>query len=118
MFAGQNVEVIDCKFVTEGQYIWTGYAENISFVNCEFIGKDRAVKVLSVVQNGTTTRTVSFKKCNFFAAQNNKAVLEGASGTATAKDNYIINIEDCTMNGAFDKWFNAEKSADKYTVNK
>ena len=94
MFAGDVTTVTDCTFVNEGQYFWTGSADNITFTNCEFNGVERAVKVCTVGNAGA--RTVTFNNCQFTATNQVKSAIEidGSKGSS-----YVVNINDCTATG-------------------
>ena len=94
MFAGDVTTVTDCTFVNEGQYFWTGAADNITFTNCEFNGVERAVKVCTVGNAGE--RTVTFNNCQFTVTNQVKSAIEidGSKGSS-----YVVNINDCTATG-------------------
>ena len=94
MFAGDVTTVTDCTFENEGQYFWTGTADNITFTNCEFEGVERAVKVCTVGNAGA--RTVTFNDCQFTATTQVKSAIEidGSKGSS-----YVVNINGCTATG-------------------
>ena len=94
MFAGDETTVTDCTFENEGQYFWTGTADNITFTNCEFEGVERAVKVCTVGNAGA--RTVTFNNCQFTATTQVKSAIEidGSKGSS-----YVVNINGCTATG-------------------
>ena len=94
MFAGVETIVNDCTFENEGQYFWTGTANDITFNNCQFNGKERAVKVCTVGNNGE--REVTFNDCEFTAQNPVKAAIEidGSKGSS-----YVVNINGCTHSG-------------------
>ena len=116
MFAGDEVTVNNCEFKTEvEQYFWTGSSSSISFTGCNFTGVNRAVKVLSIGNGQTETRTVKFTQCHFDAAQTEKAVLE-LDGTS-ANSPYSVTIDNCTKSKTFTAWFNdKDVTAGKYVV--
>ena len=94
MFAGDETTVTDCTFENEGQYFWTGTADNITFTRCKFNGLERAVKVCTVGNAGT--RVVTFNDCEFKAETQVKAAIEidGSKGSS-----YTVNINNCTESG-------------------
>ena len=94
MFAGDETTVTDCTFENEGQYFWTGTADNITFTRCKFNGLERAVKVCTVGNAGT--RVVTFNECEFKAETQVKAAIEidGSKGSS-----YTVNINNCTESG-------------------
>ena len=94
MFAGDETTVTDCTFENEGQYFWTGTADNITFTRCKFNGLERAVKVCTVGNAGT--RVATFNECEFKAETQVKAAIEidGSKGSS-----YTVNINNCTESG-------------------
>ena len=94
MFAGETTTVNNCTFTNVGQYFWTGTAKNITFNNCVFNAKERAIKVCTVGNNGE--RTATFNKCTFSAKTQVKAAIEvdGSKGSS-----YKVYINECTETG-------------------
>ena len=94
MFAGETTTVNNCTFANEGEYFWTGTAKNITFNNCVFNAKERAIKVCTVGNNGE--RTATFNKCTFSAKTQVKAAIEvdGSKGSS-----YKVYINECTEAG-------------------
>ena len=94
MFAGEETVVTDCTFENEGQYFWTGTAKNITFNDCVFNGKERAVKVCTVGNHAD--RTATFNNCQFTAETQVKSALEidGSKGST-----YTVYVNGCTATG-------------------
>lgn len=94
MFAGDLTTVTDCTFKNEGQYFWTGSADNITFTRCKFNGLERAVKVCTVGNAGA--RVATFNNCEFKATNPVKSALEidGSKGSS-----YEVYINNCTAEG-------------------
>ena len=94
MFTGKTTTVNECTFANEGQYFWTGTAKNITFNDCKFNGKERAVKVCTVGNHGE--RIVTFNNCEFTAQAGAKSAIEidGSQGSS-----YVVNINNTTATG-------------------
>ena len=116
MFAGEETVVTDCTFENEGQYFWTGTAKNITFNDCVFNGKERAVKVCTVGNHAD--RTATFNNCQFTADNQVKSALEidGSKGST-----YTVYVNGCTATGFATSDFTGEslfniEGAEKVTV--
>ena len=103
MFAGEETVVTDCTFENEGQYFWTGTAKNITFNDCVFNGKERAVKVCTVGNHAD--RTATFNNCQFTAETQVKSALEidGSKGST-----YTVYVNGCTATGFATSEFTGE----------
>ena len=117
MFAGKTTTVNECTFANEDQYFWTGTAENITFNNCQFNGKERAVKVCTVGNNGA--RIATFNNCTFTAQAGTKSAIEidGSKGSS-----YVVNINNSTATGfavseyTGESLFNISAGAENVTI--
>lgn len=117
-----------CHFIQEASdYNMWVYGKDVDYIDCTFEGKG---KFLNVFNEGNPLITVNIQGCKFISTVSNKPAIniKGTSttsaGVVTALQ-YIVNIDNCTVSGAFpeingglwqvDKPATAEKN--KITVN-
>lgn len=95
--------------------IWTYGAQEITFDNCTFKCKGKAVLVYK--DGGVITSSVTFNNCKFEASESaGKAAIEIDSYNAS----YTININNCTLTGDtsnFTKLYNVKRTIESVTVN-
>lgn len=112
-----------CHFIQEASdYNMWVYGKDVDYIDCTFEGKG---KLLHVYNEGNPLITVNIKGCKFISTVLDKPAIniKGTCGTTILA--YTVNIDNCTVSGAFpeingglwqvDKPATAEKN--KITVN-
>lgn len=112
-----------CHFIQDASdYNMWVYGEDVDYIDCTFEGKG---KLLHVYNEGRPLITVNIQGCKFISTVSDKPAIniKGTCGTTILA--YTVNIDNCTVSGAFpeingglwqvDKPATAEKN--KITVN-
>ncbi len=93
-----------CHFIQEASdYNMWVYGKDVDYIDCTFEGKG---KFLNVFNEGNPLITVNIQGCKFISTVSNKPAIniKGTSttsaGVVTALQ-YIVNIDKCTVSGAF-----------------
>lgn len=93
-----------CHFIQEASdYNMWVYGKDVDYIDCTFEGKG---KFLNVFNEGNPVITVNIQGCKFISTVSNKPAIniKGTSttsaGVVTALQ-YIVNIDKCTVSGAF-----------------
>lgn len=93
-----------CKFIQDASdYNMWVYGKDVDYIDCTFEGKG---KFLNVFNEGNPLITVNIQGCKFISTVSNKPAIniKGTSttsaGVVTALQ-YIVNIDKCTVSGAF-----------------
>lgn len=93
-----------CHFIQEASdYNMWVYGKDVDYIDCTFKGKG---KFLNVFNEGNPVITVNIQGCKFISTVSNKPAIniKGTSttsaGVVTALQ-YIVNIDKCTVSGAF-----------------
>jgi hypothetical protein len=96
----ENSTFENCVFNREGDAynIWTYSGKEVNFINCTFNCDGKAVLIYNEGNNGTI---VNFDGCKFYSngSFEGKAAIEIDSSLAKAGQEYIVNINDCEVNG-------------------
>ena len=123
-FSYGNETYKKCKFIQEEvEYnMWVYGGTTVDYIDCTFEGKG---KLLHVYNEGNPLITVNIQGCKFISTVSDKPAIniKGTCGTTILA--YTVNIDNCTVSGAFpeingglwqvDKPATAEKN--KITVN-
>lgn len=123
-FSYGNETYKKCKFIQEKvEYnMWVYGGTTVDYIDCTFEGKG---KLLHVYNEGNPLITVNIQGCKFISTVSDKPAIniKGTCGTTILA--YTVNIDNCTVSGAFpeingglwqvDKPATAEKN--KITVN-
>lgn len=104
-FSYGNETYKKCKFIQEEvEYnMWVYGGTTVDYIDCTFEGKG---KFLNVFNEGNPLITVNIQGCKFISTVSNKPAIniKGTSttsaGVVTALQ-YIVNIDKCTVSGAF-----------------
>ncbi len=128
-FSYGNETYKKCKFIQEEvEYnMWVYGGTTVDYIDCTFEGKG---KLLHVYNEGNPHITVNIQGCKFISTVSDKPAIN-IKGTSTTSEGvvtelqYTVNIDNCTVSGAFpeingglwqvDKPATAEKN--KITVN-
>lgn len=128
-FSYGNETYKKCKFIQEKEEynMWVYGGTTVDYIDCTFEGKG---KFLHVYNEGSPLITVNIQGCKFISTVLNKPAIN-IKGTSTTSAGvvtelqYTVNIDNCTVSGAFpeingglwqvDKPATAEKN--KITVN-
>lgn len=128
-FSYGNETYKKCKFIQEKEEynMWVYGGTTVDYIDCTFEGKG---KFLHVYNEGSPLITVNIQGCKFISTVLNKPAIN-IKGTSTTSAvvvtelQYTVNIDNCTVSGAFpeingglwqvDKPATAEKN--KITVN-
>lgn len=93
-----------CHFIQDASdYNMWVYGKDVDYIDCTFEGKG---KFLNVFNEGNPLITVNIQGCKFISTVSNKPAIniKGTSttsaGVVTALQ-YIVNIDKCTVSGAF-----------------
>lgn len=93
-----------CHFIQEASdYNMWVYGKDVDYIDCTFEGKG---KFLNVFNEGNPLITVNIKGCKFISTVSNKPAIN-IKGTSTTSAGvvtvlqYIVNIDKCTVSGAF-----------------
>lgn len=93
-----------CHFIQEASdYNMWVYGKDVDYIDCTFEGKG---KFLNVFNEGNPLITVNIKGCKFVSTVSNKPAIN-IKGTSTTSAGvvtvlqYIVNIDKCTVSGAF-----------------
>jgi len=93
-----------CHFIQEASdYNMWVYGKDVDYIDCTFEGKG---KFLNVFNEGNPLITVNIQGCKFISTVSNKPAIN-IKGTSTTSAGvvtvlqYIVNIDKCTVSGAF-----------------
>lgn len=93
-----------CHFIQEASdYNMWVYGKDVDYIDCTFEGKG---KFLNVFNEGNPLITVNIQGCKFISTVSNKPAINikvtstTSAGVVTALQ-YIVNIDKCTVSGAF-----------------
>lgn len=93
-----------CHFIQEASdYNMWVYGKDVDYIDCTFEGKG---KFLNVFNEGNPLITVNIQGCKFISTVSNKPAIN-IKGTSTTSASvvtalqYIVNIDKCTVSGAF-----------------
>lgn len=103
--------------------IWTYGSQNITFNNCKFETKGKAVKIY--IESPGVVQVATFNNCKFKATDvesgKGKAAIE-IDGTLNTAGSYTVNINNCTEDGMVagetsgEKMWNCDKGSNTTTV--
>lgn len=88
-----------CKFIQDASdYNMWVYGKDVDYIDCTFEGKG---KLLHVYNEGNPLITVNIQGCKFISTVLDKPAIniKGTCGTTILA--YTVNIDNCTVSGAF-----------------